>query len=165
MNDRLHQVEGAYEQDGYGRSEHDQGGGSGDGGYSQGGRRNQDDPMRFSGSGYVGFDDVRRTYGSQPQPQQRPRMPKSYQRTDERIREDIYEQIVQRQHLHADNVNVQVKDGRVTLTGDVPDRRMKHEIEDLVDRCLGVKDIENQLRVQRDAGDVGSRAPRSAISG
>jgi len=35
------------------------------------------------------------------------------------------------------------------LDGTVPERRMKHAIEDLVDACPGVQDIDNRIRVKR----------------
>jgi osmotically-inducible protein OsmY len=76
-------------------------------------------------------------------------IPKSYQRSDERIREDIYERIIARSHIDAGDVSVDVKEGHVTLTGEVPERRMKHEIEDLADSCSGVQDVENHIRVRR----------------
>ncbi len=41
-----------------------------------------------------------------------------------------------------------VKDAKVTLEGSVPDRRMKHAIEDLADQCPGVQDVDNRIRVQ-----------------
>jgi hypothetical protein len=36
----------------------------------------------------------------------------------------------------------------VTLEGTVPERQMKYAIEDVVDRCWGVQDVENYIRVQ-----------------
>ena len=38
------------------------------------------------------------------------------------------------------------------LDGTVPERPMKHEIEDLVDACPGVQDIENRLKVRSAPG-------------
>jgi osmotically-inducible protein OsmY len=49
-----------------------------------------------------------------------------------------------------------VADGRVTLDGTVPDRYMKHAIEDLVDECPGVQDIDNRVRVQRESASTSS---------
>jgi osmotically-inducible protein OsmY len=37
----------------------------------------------------------------------------------------------------------------VVLEGTVPERRMKHAIEDLADACPGIQDIENRIRVRR----------------
>jgi hypothetical protein len=75
--------------------------------------------------------------------------PKGYQRSDERIREDICDRLMRAaNHIDASEVTVEVTGGKVVLEGTVPARRMKHVIEDLADSCLGVKDIENRIRVQ-----------------
>jgi len=37
----------------------------------------------------------------------------------------------------------------VLLEGTVSSRHMKHHIEDMVDQCRGVEDIENRIRVRR----------------
>jgi hypothetical protein len=76
------------------------------------------------------------------------RGPKGYQRSDERLKEDISERLMAMGHrIDASEVTVEVQDGKVTLEGTVPERRMKHAIEDLVDDCMGVKDIDNRVRV------------------
>jgi hypothetical protein len=46
---------------------------------------------------------------------------------------------------------VQVRNGEVTLTGMVDDRRQKRMAEDTVESVPGVKDVQNQLRVQQQA--------------
>jgi osmotically-inducible protein OsmY len=43
---------------------------------------------------------------------------------------------------------VTVSSGMVTLEGTVPERWMRHAIENEADRCSGVRDIENKIRVQ-----------------
>lgn len=48
--------------------------------------------------------------------------------------------------LDVSDVEVSVSDGQVTLQGTVPDRRTKHAVEDCVDDCAGVKEIENRVR-------------------
>jgi osmotically-inducible protein OsmY len=90
--------------------------------------------------------------------------PKGYKRSDERLREDISERLMQSGSIDSSEVTVEVADGTVTLQGTVPERRMKHEIEDLIDRCLGVKDIDNRVRVQR-AGSGASFGSGSGASG
>jgi hypothetical protein len=50
-------------------------------------------------------------------------------------------------HIDSSEVTVDVGDAKVVLEGVVPDRRMKHAIEDLVDACPGVQDIDNRVRV------------------
>jgi hypothetical protein len=91
------------------------------------------------------------SYGGYGEPGSRSarRWPKGYQRSDERIKEDIYERLLQNTHLDATEVTVNVQGGRVTLEGSVPQRHMKHAIEDMVDDCPGVSDIENRLRVSQ----------------
>jgi osmotically-inducible protein OsmY len=85
------------------------------------------------------------------------RWPKSYQRSDERIREDIYERLLQDGYIDCSDVTVNVQQGNVTLEGTVPERHMKHQIENIADDCAGVKDIENRLRVsQGEASQVGT---------
>lgn len=81
------------------------------------------------------------------------------QRSDERIHQDICERLAQpferfdasdlvSEHLDASDVTVRVEGGRVILDGTVPERRMKQHIEDLVDACPGVQDIDNRIRVR-----------------
>lgn len=78
------------------------------------------------------------------------RGPKGYQRSDERLREDISERLMQAGNIDSSEVSVSVSSGAVTLEGTVPDRYMKHSIEDLVDACPGVQDIDNRIRVNRE---------------
>ncbi|QRN94377.1 BON domain-containing protein [Archangium violaceum] len=72
--------------------------------------------------------------------------PKAYTRSDDRIREDIYDRLMHG-WVNAEHVEVQVKNGEVTLTGLVEERRDKRTIEDIIDDVLGVKDVHNQLKV------------------
>lgn len=88
-------------------------------------------------------------------PVERPDMPRylpgpeGYQRSDGRLREDISERLLEARHIDSSDVTVEVSGAKVVLEGTVPERRMKHGIEDLVDACPGVQDIENRIRVQR----------------
>jgi BON domain len=82
--------------------------------------------------------------------------PKGYQRSDERLREDISERLMQAGNLDSSEVTVNVSGGKVTLEGTVTDRYMKHAIEDLVDACPGVQDIDNRIRVDRSMGGSAS---------
>jgi len=75
--------------------------------------------------------------------------PKGYQRSDERLREDISERLMEARYIDSSDVTVEVSGAKVVLEGTVPERRMKHAIEDLVDACPGVQDIENRIRVKR----------------
>lgn len=76
------------------------------------------------------------------------RGPKGYQRSDERIREDICEGLMADPEIDASTMTVEVKDGEVTLEGTVEDRATKRAAEDLADDVLGVKQVHNRLRVR-----------------
>jgi hypothetical protein len=80
--------------------------------------------------------------------------PRGYKRSDERLAEDINEQLTDDAHIDASDVSVDVKDGVVTLSGQVSERRAKHHIEDLVERCHGVQDIRNQISVKRKQATI-----------
>jgi hypothetical protein len=75
--------------------------------------------------------------------------PKNYKRSDDRIREDISERLEDHPDVDASNIEVTVNEGTVTLAGTVDDRRAKRLAEDLTDNVRGVKDVNNQLRVQQ----------------
>jgi osmotically-inducible protein OsmY len=77
------------------------------------------------------------------------RGPRNYQRSDERIREDICDRLSQA-WMDAGDVDVTVSQGEVTLTGQVRSREEKRAIEDLIEGVLGVKDVHNQLRLMRE---------------
>ncbi|NKJ20379.1 BON domain-containing protein [Dyella sp. SG609] len=85
--------------------------------------------------------------------------PKGYQRSDERIREDVCERLSEDPRIDARELEVSVQGGVVTLEGTVPSRQMKHLAEDCADRSFGVKDVENRVRVeQRDHRDEDLRS-------
>lgn len=74
--------------------------------------------------------------------------PSDWQRQDENIREDVNERLTMHGHLDARQMHVQVDNGVVTLTGSVPSRREKRMAEDIADSVGGVRDVQNQLRVE-----------------
>jgi len=76
------------------------------------------------------------------------RGPRNYSRSDERITEDLNERLTDDTYLDASEIEVQVSSGVASLSGTVPDRWMKHRAEDIADACGGVKEVDNQLRVQ-----------------
>lgn len=78
----------------------------------------------------------------------RGRGPKNYTRSDDRIREDLNEQLMDADDIDASDVSIEVKDGVVTLSGSVEQRWTKHRIEDMAGDCSGVKDVRNEIRVQ-----------------
>ena len=75
--------------------------------------------------------------------------PKNYRRSDERIQEEVCDLLTYHSGIDASNVEVSVRDGEVTLTGEIPDRYMKRMAEDTIDEIPGVKNITNNLRVEQ----------------
>jgi hypothetical protein len=76
------------------------------------------------------------------------RGPRGYVRSDERIHEDVCERMTRHGHLDASNIEVEVKNGEVYLTGDVTSRKAKRLAEDISDSVSGVKDVHNNLQIQ-----------------
>lgn len=99
-------------------------------------------------------DNLRETYGQRgeelrnygPTAMYHGRGPKNWQRSDERIKEDINERLTHHPEIDATEIEVLVTHGEVTLKGSVEHRYMKRLAEDLVDGVSGVRDIHNELR-------------------
>ncbi|HYF57386.1 MAG TPA: BON domain-containing protein [Burkholderiaceae bacterium] len=102
--------------------------------------------------GYRGRDEPDGAGGAPPRANAGP---KNWTRSDERIHDDVCHRLASMPALDVSDVSVEVRDGHVFLDGTVPERRMKHLIEDVVDRCLGVREIENRLRLR--PGEPGRR--------
>jgi osmotically-inducible protein OsmY len=126
---------GAGTSEGYGQRYRSQGrfGGPTDYGYGS---------SRFSG-GYGSED-----FGGSRQQSFRGRGPKGYQRTDDRLKELICECLMEDPNIDASEVTIEVSGSVVTLSGTVDDRHTKYRIEEAAESVGGVRDINNQLRVQ-----------------
>ena len=83
------------------------------------------------------------------------RGPKGYQRSDERIREDVSDRLMEHPDLDASEIEVKVSKGVVTLTGGVDSRWDKRLAEDIADAVSGVRDVMNQLSVSWQAAGGG----------
>jgi len=77
----------------------------------------------------------------------RGRGPRGYTRSDERIKEDINDDLTDSWSLDASNIEVEVSGGDVILTGTVDSRYEKRLAEDIAEDVSGVKNVENRLRV------------------
>lgn len=95
----------------------------------------------------------------------RGRGPKNYTRSDQRITEDLCERLTDDDDIDAGGIDVQVSQGTVTLTGTVAERWMKHRAEDLAERCGGVRDVENRIRVSREGDEEAGNREASATPG
>jgi hypothetical protein len=79
------------------------------------------------------------------------RGPRGYQRPDRSISEDVNEFLMHGHDIDATDVQVEVKDGVVTLRGRVADRFTKRMAEVVASGVRGVKDVMNELKVGRAA--------------
>jgi len=79
--------------------------------------------------------------------------PKNYKRSDERIQDEVCELLTYHSGIDASNIEVKVSGGEVTLSGEIPDRYMKRMAEDVIDEIPGVKNVNNQLRVEQSNRD------------
>lgn len=75
--------------------------------------------------------------------------PKNYRRSDERIKEDASDALERNALIDASEIELDVKDGVITLRGHVEDRRTKRLSEDVVGGIYGVKDVRNDLTVDQ----------------
>ena len=94
----------------------------------------------------------------------RGRGPRNYRRSQERILEDINENLTYDPQIDASGIEVRCADGKVVLEGEVEGRWMKHRAEDIAEACAGSLEIDNRLRVVR-SGDRSAAATRGAASG
>lgn len=69
---------------------------------------------------------------------------------DPRIREDAFERLTHDNDVDATDMEVSVLDGVVTLNGTVSDRDQKRRAEDILETIVGVREVQNNLRVTRD---------------
>jgi osmotically-inducible protein OsmY len=79
------------------------------------------------------------------------RGPKGYKRSDTRIHEDVCDRLGGSWSLDASDIEVQVKEGEVTLMGAVKSRQDRRRAEDCIEYVPGVKHVQNNLRVKDQA--------------
>ena len=80
--------------------------------------------------------------------------PKTYHRSDERIQEEIWTLLMAKPDLDLSEIEVDVKDGEVTLMGTLPNRPMKYHLENKVAEIMGVKDVTNKIRILKKFKDA-----------
>lgn len=132
---------------------------SGQGG-SHPGRRDYGDHER--GFMEKASDEVASWFGDE-EAEQRRRMdhrgrgPRGYVRSDERIREDVNDRLTDDWMLDASDIEVEVRDREVTLSGQVSSRSDKRRAEDIAEDVSGVTHVQNNLRIRRteDGGVTG----------
>lgn len=133
------------------------GGASGVGGFSgagyagsQGGFADRNPGQGFGAFGYSNADESgTRIEGRQQRGGFAGRGPRNYQRSDERIRDDVCERLTRHHEIDASDVDIDVREGIVTLSGKVEDKHTKRLAEDIAEEVMGVRDVRNELRTAR----------------
>lgn len=107
-----------------------------------------DDYSRFAGPEYLDRVSLSRGYEHYSPPGMG-KGPKNYKRNDGRIYEDVCEALLNDSHVDASNIEIEVRDGLVTLRGVVEDRIMKKEAESCIEFVSGVEDVLNLLKIEQ----------------
>jgi CBS domain-containing protein len=81
------------------------------------------------------------------------RGPKNYQRSDDRIREDVNERLTDDAMIDASEIEVTVQNREVTLSGTVRNRQERRRAEDIAESVPGVTHVQNDLRVGQRQGE------------
>jgi hypothetical protein len=81
------------------------------------------------------------------------RGPRGYQRSDDRIREDICDRLTRHGRLDATDIHITVNNGEVTLDGIVDTREAKRMAEDVAESVDGVRDVVNHLKTYRGGSE------------
>jgi osmotically-inducible protein OsmY len=69
---------------------------------------------------------------------------------DAAVRDAVRKALRDARDLDVSRVEVSVRDGRVLLTGAVPERSMQHVVETIVAKVAGVTGVDNQLHERRE---------------
>lgn len=76
--------------------------------------------------------------------------PRGYERSAERLRDDVCEHLTHHGWIDASEIEVSVENGEVTLTGTVENRAMKRAAEEVAESVRGVRDVHNRLTLRRE---------------
>lgn len=91
--------------------------------------------------------------------------PRNYARSDDRIREIVCDRLCDDPYVDASDIDVQVNNCEVILSGTVENRASKRRAEEVVERLRFVTHVENRLRVNAQVpkgGAVGNNPSEEA---
>lgn len=91
------------------------------------------------------------------------RGPKGWTRSNERLLEDICEDMADHGFLDASDIEIKVQNGEVTLSGTVPSRVQKRLAERITEIAHGVRDVHNHLTIRHE--EAAARQTREALTG
>jgi|GEM_PF-1685536 len=80
--------------------------------------------------------------------------PRSYQRSDVRIEDDVNDLLTDDPYIDATDIEVTVENCEVILNGTVEDKNMKRRVEDVIENIRGVKNIQNRLRTRLEGNHI-----------
>src|SRR5690349_3952695 len=134
-------------------------------GYDREGGRGWWDRASDAVASWFGDDEAERRRRMDQQREHRGRGPKGYRRSDERIKEDGNDRLSDDYYLDSSDVEVQVTNTEVTLTGTVNSREDKRRAEDIAESVSGVSNVENRLRMKQGRyGDYSSSSTSTGSS-
>jgi hypothetical protein len=81
--------------------------------------------------------------------------PRSYQRSDNRIFEDVNDRLSDDPYIDATDIEVTVNNGTVMLKGTIESIDLKWRAEDIAETVSGVKNVENLLRTNKAGRIIG----------
>ena len=74
--------------------------------------------------------------------------PKNWDKSDEKIREEVCETLYMNRLVDASDIEVEVRNAEVFLNGWVNSRDEKKEVEECLEALYGIKEIRNELHVR-----------------
>ena len=113
-------------------------------------------------SSWFGDNDAerRRRQDEQTAGEHKGKGPRGYQRSEERIKEDVCDRLCDHPAVDATNINIEVSGTEVVLTGTVTSKDEKRRAEDIAESVSGVRNVENRIRVDNSSTGstiIGSR--------
>jgi osmotically-inducible protein OsmY len=116
---------------------------------SNSGKRDWWDRTTDEVASWFGDDDAeRRRERDRAMGPHRGKGPKGYQRSDERIKDDVNDRLSDDSFIDASEIDVTVENCEVVLSGTVDSKEEKRRAEDIAERVSSVKNVENRLKVR-----------------
>lgn len=74
--------------------------------------------------------------------------PKGYVRSDDTIKDEAHDLLTEHRDIDASDIEIDMANGELTLTGTVPDRQSKRLAEVVVEHISGVSHVFNRLKIR-----------------
>jgi hypothetical protein len=110
-------------------------------------RHREESVYPYGGYGEGELYDRRDLQARQERSQNRGRGPRGYQRSDDRIREEVCERLTDDDYIDASDVEVTVSDCEVALSGHVRTREQKRRAIDIAEDVSGVHHVRSGLKI------------------